>query len=418
MNSNQHVIIELKTNGTKCEGILVNIDKERMLIKLSSAKRISLREDGTPKEESFPELEIAKDEIKEVKIVQFEPQSDSTTKKPENNEGASLNTIPQNLQNNALSEQNSAKTYDKTDSFFDALKPMTNKEAQYESIRYNDKNCETFDLPKGTGYSGNYENRSGYGNRRGGQRRGGNRGGYRGGYQNYHNNFNYNNPNNNYRNNNFGNDLNQNPSGSYYSGSQGMQGFQQRQNQNFRGGRGGFNDFNNNRRNNFKPNNSGSYTGFPNANESNYSDQFQKQAQMFGANNSNDAFDLNQQPNFDNNFGNYRNNFSAGNRGNFGGYGGSRGGNQNRGYNGGNNNYRGRGGNRYYNNNNNRIPNPQFNSINENNDQNDQLDDEYNMSIYDKPSSSGALSSQKPKDQGLDAYDPNANQEEKSLYDN
>ena len=40
MNSNQNVIIDLKT-GNKCEGILVNIDKERMIINLSNAKRIS-----------------------------------------------------------------------------------------------------------------------------------------------------------------------------------------------------------------------------------------------------------------------------------------------------------------------------------------------------------------------------------------
>ena len=80
MNSNQQVIIELK-NGTKCEGVLVNIDKERMLIKLSNAKRISVSEDWKSNEESFPQLEIAKEDIKEVKIFQFETNQNSHAKK-------------------------------------------------------------------------------------------------------------------------------------------------------------------------------------------------------------------------------------------------------------------------------------------------------------------------------------------------
>lgn len=399
MNSNQQVIIELKS-GTKCEGVLVNIDKEKMLIRLSNAKRISVGEDGKAKEESFANLEIAKDEIKEVKIVQFEPSANQEAKKSEPAQSANLNAIPQNLQNSALNAQNTGKTYDKTDSFFDALTPMTNKDAQYESIRYNDKNCETFDLPKGAGGSGNYDNATSYGSRRGGQRRGGNRGGYRGGYNNYRNN-NYNNynqnPNNNYYNNAGGMGFSgNNPNSGGYGGN--FQG----QSQSYRGGRGGYhNNYNQNRRNNynnnFNPNYNNSTGNFPSSdNYSNYSNQFQKQAQMFGANNSNTNpnFPMSggmQQPNFDGNSGNFGN-FQRGGRGG-----------QNRGF--GGNNYRGRGGNR---NNNNRIPNPEFNSINENNDANDQLDDDYSMSIYDKPSSSQAFASQKPQTQNLSVYDPNA----------
>jgi len=76
-------------------------------------------------------------------MVQFEPQKEST-KKPD--KSWSIYAIPQNLQNIALSAQNIAKTYDKPDSYFDKLEPMTNKDEQYESIQYNEKNCETFDL--------------------------------------------------------------------------------------------------------------------------------------------------------------------------------------------------------------------------------------------------------------------------------
>jgi len=404
MNSNQHVIIQLKS-GTKCEGILVSIDKERMLIKLLNAKRISISEDGKYTEESFPDLEIAKEEIKEVKIVQFEPQD---AKKPENGQGTSINAIPQNFQSNALRNQNTVKTYDKTDSFFDALKPMTNTDAQYDSMRYNDKNCETFDLPKGTENVGNYDNRSSFGNRRGGFGRGGNRGGYRGGYHNYHN--------NNYNNNNYNKNQGQNPSGSYYEVSQSGQG-NQRQNQNFRGGRGGFNNNNNynQRRNNYNNNNMG-FPNDPNINNinncnDNYSNQFQKQSEMFGANSDSgfsiSAGQIDQNPNFDN-FNS--NNGYRGNSGNFRGFERGRGGNSSRGF--GSNNYRGRGENRFKNN---RIPNPEFNNINENND--DQLDDDYNMSIYDKPSTSETFASQKPQTQCLSAYDPNTGKDDKSIYD-
>lgn len=413
MNSNQQVIIELKS-GDKCEGVLVNIDKEKMLIKLSNAKRISIGEDGKTREESFPILEIAKDEIKEVKIVQFEPSANQEAKKSELGQNTSLNAIPQNLQNNALNTQNAGKSYDKTGSFFDTLTPMTNKDAQYESIRYNDKNCETFDLPKGSGGSGYYDNATSYGSRRGGQRRGGNRGGYRGGYNNYRN-------NNNYHNNNY-NNHNQNPNNNFYndnntsgigfsannhpnSGNYG--GNFQEENQNFRGRRGGYNNnYNNNRRHNYNNNfnnndNNNNNSSFPNSNNyGNYSNQFQKQAQMFGSNNNNNSIPNFQmggemgQPSFDTNRGNFGDYDRRGRRGQNGGFGG--------------NIYQGRGGNRNKNSNNNRIPNPEFNSINENNDANEQLDDDYSLSIYDKPSSSQAFALQKPQTQNLSVYDTNA----------
>merc|ERR1712151_1401328 len=107
MNSNQNVIIELK-NGNKCEGILVNIDKERMVINLSNAKRITILDDGSKKEESFPKLEISKEDIKEVKIVQFEPKEEPQQKKEAQ---TNINAIPQNLQNDAEIAYNKNRSY-------------------------------------------------------------------------------------------------------------------------------------------------------------------------------------------------------------------------------------------------------------------------------------------------------------------
>ncbi len=55
MNSNKQLIIELKS-GTKCEGVVVMINKEKMLIKLSNAKRISHGEDGKANGRKFPAI--------------------------------------------------------------------------------------------------------------------------------------------------------------------------------------------------------------------------------------------------------------------------------------------------------------------------------------------------------------------------
>jgi len=396
MNSNQQVIIELKS-GTKCEGILVRIDKEKMLIKLSNAKRTMQSEDGKTKEETFLNLDIAKDEIKEVKIVQFESSVDQDVKKFEAAQSANLNSIPQNLQNNTLNNQDQGKSYDKIDSFFDALKPMTNKDAQYESFRYNDKNYETFDLPKNGMNGGNFDGN--YGNRGRGARTGGNRGGYRRGYQNYNNNYSNNNYNNNYNqnpNNNFNDNNHNNGISMEYRNNNANY---NRQGQNFRGGNSGgdknFN-YNNNRRNDYNKNNNSNFPNeaYSNYSQSNYSKQYQQQAQTFENPYNSRNFSITgqmQQPNFDSIRGNFGN-FQRGRAG------------QNRGF--GGNNYRGRGGNRNYENN--KITKSEFNSINENSEANNQLDDDYSLSIYDKLSSSIALATGKPNTQNLSAYDPNA----------
>lgn len=387
MNSNQNVIIELK-NGNKCEGILVNIDKERMVINLKNAKRITLLENGSQNEESFPSLEISKEDIKEVKIVQFEPKEEQPKKeeekKPTNSSNMNtLNAIPQNLQDKAEIAYNNNKLYNKGDSFFDGLTPMSNLDAKNESIRYNDKNCETFDLPK----SAMMDNHSNFSGRRGRGGRG--RGNYnkRGGYNNH----------NNYRQNNY-NNYNNHPNNNSYHGGQGNFN-NHRGNNNFnRGGsRGGFNNNRNYDQRSFNNyNNNDMQSNFDQRSFNN--NQFQKQQQFFGGNNNR---------NFDNN-----SNFSGGFNDNISqGYNNQRGGFSSRGR--GNSN-RGRGNNR---NNNNRIPNAEFNAINENNE--DQLDDGYVMSIYDKPSiSSGGIENMPKKQVGLSAYNPNENETTKSIYDN
>jgi small nuclear ribonucleoprotein (snRNP)-like protein len=455
MTSNQNVIIDLK-NGNKCEGILVNIDKERMLINLSNAKRITIAEDGSTKEESFPKLEISKEDIKEVKIVQFEAKEEP--KKEQN-----ANAIPQNLQNKAEETYNKNRSYNKGDDFFDGLTPMSNMDARNESIKYNDKNCETFDLDKNAMQDNNYRGRGGgrgRGNRGGYNRRGGN---YNNNYQN--NNYHNNRPNhyqqsqggynNNYHNNNYHNNNSYNDRQSNYDNRRGGNNFNNRG-----GSRGGYNNNrqydnrsnftdnfdnnsfannNNNNENNFfdkesqnQPRNNfnnynKSYQGGNNRNNNmqnnnNPENQFQKQAQMFGSNPNFENQSLESegaigdmiQPNNNSNRGNFNNNRGFQSRGGFnnnrggfvdrGGFsnrGGNRGGfnnnrggfNNNRGQNrGGYNNRGGRGGFRDNRDHQDReetsIPNPEFNAINENND--DQLDDGYVHSIYDKPSAGGA----------------------------
>jgi hypothetical protein len=185
MNQQQYVILDLK-NGFKCEGNLVTIDKVNFKVVLSNAKKYITEEDGTLKEENFPNLEVPKDEIKEVKLVQYDNEPTKTN----------INAIPENKQNPQLSIAK-PKTYNKSESFFDSLIPMNNRDARNETMRYNDKNMETFNLTEEAMYSSGVNRGRGYRGR--GNYRGDNRGG---------NNFNrYNNYNKNY-NNNYNNNYN------------------------------------------------------------------------------------------------------------------------------------------------------------------------------------------------------------------
>ena len=228
MSQPQYVIVDLK-NGLKCEGTLSNIDKVNMKINLLNAKKHVPDVSGKIIEESYESLEINKEDIKEVKLVQYEQKD----------EKKNINAIPENKLN-SLPSNTKPKGYNKEESFFDELSPMTNMEAKNESIKYNDKNAETFNLPansselntnSGRGKRnfnrGGYINRGGYNNRGGYSNRGGgysNRGGYnnrnRGGngyisnnnngYSNSNNGYGNDNGYNGYRNNNDNNGYNNN----------------------------------------------------------------------------------------------------------------------------------------------------------------------------------------------------------------
>jgi len=210
------VIVDLK-NGSKCEGILANIDKINMKINITNAKRFDESSEN-PNEEFFETLEINKEDIKEVKLVHYEQKE----------EKKNVNAIPENKAMDMESDKKDNK-YNKDSSFFDNLSYMSNVEAKNESIRYNDKNKETFNLQDNEdgGHSrGNYRGRRGNNNR--GGYRGNNRGG-RGGYRNqgfHDNNSNY----SGYRGNNRGG----------RGGNRGGHGYNDNYRGNGRGGRGGY----------------------------------------------------------------------------------------------------------------------------------------------------------------------------------
>ena len=215
----KQVIVELN-NGEKIRGNLIEVDKINLKMILENVIK-----DLNGNEEIIDRLEINKSDIKELKLVHFE------NKKEENKNN--INAIPENKipQNKESGE----KAYDKNESFFDKLTPITQFESRQESKNYNQRNKDTFNLSE---QDQNNNNKKYYHNNYRG------RGGYnkyynnRGGYNNYKNNRGrYNNNNYNYGNNR----------GKY--------------NKNFRGrgqrGRGGINNnnnFNNNNKNDNKNN--------------------------------------------------------------------------------------------------------------------------------------------------------------------
>ena len=183
----KQVVCELKDGG-HVEGTLVNIDKVNLKIFLSKVKKAS--KEDPQKYETYETLEINKDEIKELKLIQYE------AKEAPKEETSNLNAIPENKipTEYQQQQQNKSKSYNKEESFFDNLDGMTHQEARQESKNYNDKNKDTFQVTddnQGGNYHKNYRgNNRGRGGYRG---RGNNRG--RGGY----NNNNYYNNNNNYQ---------------------------------------------------------------------------------------------------------------------------------------------------------------------------------------------------------------------------
>lgn len=173
-NQTKHIIVDLK-NGDKVEGILVNIDKVNFIMSMIRCKKTTT-DDNQTKETLHDALEINKEDIKEVKIVQVEEET------------FNINAIPSNKI--IITQPDEKKSYNKDDGFFDNLAFMNNREARTETYKYNEKNKETFGLPED--YVDERRRGGGRGGRgRGGRGRGGNgrgrgfnssRGGNRGGY--------------------------------------------------------------------------------------------------------------------------------------------------------------------------------------------------------------------------------------------
>lgn len=226
---NQHkeniLIVETK-DGAKYQGTFVSKDIEKQILTLSKVKK-TFQE----KEENLPTIEIEKDNIASINIIDIRlPKEDIHN----------FNEIPENKKNvvdeNKLA--NVEKAYDKSkDGFFDHLKSMTKPEAKKESNNYNKKNKDTFNLSENDNYNDNYKrgwkNR---GNRRGYRGRGGYGRGNRGGYNNnsYKNHY-----NGNYK------DEKQNYQGQNYYRGRGNRGRGRG-----RGNRGGFKQYQNNQYNN------------------------------------------------------------------------------------------------------------------------------------------------------------------------
>ena len=232
MNQQKQNILIIETkDGAKYQGIYISKDLQRQIITLSNVKKTYQQQ-----EQLFPMLEIKKEDIASINIIDVRPPKEDIR---------NINEIPENKKNsideNKLS--NVEKAYDKSkDDFFDRLKQMNNPEVKNMSKNYNQKNKDTFNLPeneidddnnkrewRGRGRRGNIKN---FG--RGGRS---NRGGYNNKYKNEQN---------------------------YYGRSNKNSGNQNFQVKNYNRGRGirgrgrGFgrgNRQNNNNQNNFKNNN-------------------------------------------------------------------------------------------------------------------------------------------------------------------
>lgn len=176
----QNILIIETKDGIKYEGVYVSKDIQKQILKLANVKK-----KYQDKEEILPEIEISKENIANIYVVDIRPPKDDIH---------NINEIPENKKN-AVDENklaNIEKAYDKSrDDFFDNLKPMTNPEAKKESRDYNRKNKDTFNMSE---EENNNYNRGwrGRGNKRG-YNRGRGRGGYGGGNHNYYGNGQHNN---------------------------------------------------------------------------------------------------------------------------------------------------------------------------------------------------------------------------------
>ena len=174
MNQQKQKILIVETkDGAKYQGIYVSKDIQKQTITLSNVKKTF-----QGNEEQLPNIEITKDNIASINIIDVRPPKEDIH---------NINEIPENKKS-AIDENklaNVEKAYDKSkDDFFDHLKPMSNPEVKKESKYYNKKNKDTFNLPEET----NENNREWRGRGKRGYGRGRGRGNYYGRYNNYYDN--------------------------------------------------------------------------------------------------------------------------------------------------------------------------------------------------------------------------------------
>jgi hypothetical protein len=216
MNQQKQNILIIETkNGAKYQGIYISKDLQKQIITLSNVKKTFQQN-----EETFPMIDIKKDDIASINIIDFRPPKEDIH---------NINEIPENKKN-AIDENqlaNVEKAYDKSkDDFFDRLKPMNNPEVKKVSKNYNQKNKDTFNLPSNE--DDDDDNKRVWksrGNKRGNIKNYG-RGGYGKGIRGVYNNNNiYKNENNYYYNVNYNkNQGNQNYQGKNYNRGRGFRG--------------------------------------------------------------------------------------------------------------------------------------------------------------------------------------------------
>ena len=171
----QNILIVETKDGAKYQGIFISKDIQKQIITLSNVKKTF-----QGKEETLNLIEIAKDTIASINILEVRPQKGDIY---------NINEIPENKKNTVDESKlaNMVKAYDKSkDDFFDHLKLMSNPEVKKESRILNKKNKDTFNLTEDADNKRVWRGRGkrGYGFNRG-RGRGRGRGNYPSGYNNY-----------------------------------------------------------------------------------------------------------------------------------------------------------------------------------------------------------------------------------------
>lgn len=122
MEHNFHALVELYS-GLKCEGRITHVDKTNMKIIMTNVTRYSSSQnDENINKEYFPELTLDKEEIKEVRKMNYESHSHINF------------PVPDNIK----------IKHKYSDGFFDNLNVLSHDEAANENYKYNEKNQETF----------------------------------------------------------------------------------------------------------------------------------------------------------------------------------------------------------------------------------------------------------------------------------